>query len=217
LPNPPATVPVGLPSTLARRRPDIRQAEDTLHAATAQIGVAVASFYPDVSLSGSYGLRNTGTRYLTDWSSNFYTFGPKVSIPIFQGGSLVANVRLSRAQAAEAAFNYRKTVLTALQDIEDGLTSLQTDAARCASLRETIGADQRAVDIDTNAYSHGILTYINVLTAQVQVEQAREQLADALLTQSTDLVKLYKALGGGWENAPKVASDANDPRDTKGP
>jgi len=217
LPNPPATVPVGLPSTLARRRPDIRQAEDTLHAATAQIGVAVASFYPDVSLSGTYGLRNTGTRYLTDWSSNFYTFGPKVSIPIFQGGSLVANVRLSRAQAAEAAFNYRKTVLTALQDIEDGLTSLQTDAARCASLRETIGADQRAVDIDTNAYSHGILTYINVLTAQVQVEQAREQLAEALLTQSTDLVKLYKALGGGWENAPKVASDANDPRDTKGP
>jgi NodT family efflux transporter outer membrane factor (OMF) lipoprotein len=211
LPSPPASVPVGLPSTLVRRRPDIRQAEDTLHAATAQIGVAVAAFFPDVSLSGSYGLRNTGTRYLFDWSSNFYTYGPKISIPIFQGGSLVANVRLSRAQAAEAAFNYRKTVLSALQDVEDGLTGLQTDAARCASLRETVGADQRAVDIDLNAYNHGILSYLNVLTAQIQVQQAREQLAEALLTQSTDLVKLYKALGGGWENAPKIATDAESP------
>jgi NodT family efflux transporter outer membrane factor (OMF) lipoprotein len=211
LPNLPTTVPVGLPSTLARRRPDIRQAEDTLHAATAQIGVAVAAFFPDVSLSGTYGLRNTGTRYLFDWSSNFYTFGPKISIPIFQGGSLIANVRLSRAQAAEAAFNYRKVVLSALQDVEDGLTGLQTDAARCAALRDTVGADQRAVDIDLDAYRHGILSYINVLTAQIQVVQAREQLADALLTQSTDLVKLYKALGGGWENAPKIAADAQNP------
>jgi NodT family efflux transporter outer membrane factor (OMF) lipoprotein len=211
LPSLPATVPVGLPSTLARRRPDIRQAEDTLHAATAQIGVSVASFFPDVSLSGSYGLRNTGTRYLFDWSSNFYTYGPKISIPIFQGGSLVANVRLARAQAAEAAFNYRKTVLLALQDVEDGLTSLQTDAARCAALRETVSADQRAVDVDLNAYTHGILSYLNVLTAQIQAVQAREQLADALLTQSTDLVKLYKALGGGWENAPKIAADAPNP------
>jgi len=211
LPNLPATVPVGLPSTLARRRPDIRQAEDQLHAATAQIGVAVAAFFPDVSLSGSYGLRNTGTRYLTNWSSNFYTYGPKITIPIFQGGSLVANVRLSRAEAAAAAFNYRKTVLSALQDVEDGLTGLQTDAARCAALRETVGADQRAVDIDMNAYRHGILSYINVLTAEIQAVQARDQLAGALLAQSTDLVKLYKALGGGWENAPKIAADDKPP------
>jgi outer membrane protein TolC len=124
---------------------------------------------------------------------------------------LIANVRLSRAQAAEAAFNYRKVVLAALQDVEDGLSGLQTDAARCAALRDTVGADQRAVDIDLDAYRHGILSYINVLTAQIQVVQAREQLADALLTQSIDLVKLYKALGGGWENAPKIAADAQNP------
>jgi len=204
LPSLPARVPVGVPSTLARRRPDIRESEAALHAASAQIGVAVAAFFPDVSLSGTYGLRNTSTRYLFDWSSNFYTFGPKISVPIFQGGALVANVRLSRAQAAEAAFSYRKTVLSALQDVEDGLTALQGDALRVASLEDTVTADQRALDVDLNAYQHGIMTYISVLTIQIQVIQARQQLAQSLLTQSTDLIKLYKALGGGWEDAPEV-------------
>jgi outer membrane protein TolC len=89
-------------------------------------------------------------------------------------------------------------VLTALQEIEDNLTALTTDAARSASLREAIDADQRAVDVDLDGYRHGILSYINVLTVQIQVAQARQQLAEALLTQSSDLVKLYKALGGGW-------------------
>ncbi len=211
LPALPAVVPVGLPSTLARRRPDIRSAEDSLHQATAQIGVAVSAFFPDVTLSGTYGLRNTGTRYLFDSASNFYTFGPKISLPIFEGGSVVANVRLTRAEAEAAAINYRKTVLTALQDIEDNLTALNTDAARSASLRDAIVADQRALDVDLDAYRHGILSYINVLTVQIQVVQARQQLAEALLTQSTDLVKLYKSLGGGWENAPQVGDEAAPP------
>jgi len=206
LPTLPTIVPAGLPSTLARRRPDVRNSEDALHAATAQIGVAVASFYPDISLTGTYGLRNSGTRYLFDWSSNFYTFGPKISIPIFQGGTLVASVRLSRAQAAEATFNYRKTVLSALQDVEDGLSELQTDALRTAALKDTVTADQRALDVDLDAYRHGLITYITVLIVQIQVVQARQQLAQASLTQSTDLVKLYKALGGGWESEPPVTN-----------
>jgi NodT family efflux transporter outer membrane factor (OMF) lipoprotein len=198
LPRLPMRVPVGLPSTLARRRPDIRKAEDTLHQATAQIGVAVADFFPDVSLAGTFGLRNTASRNLFDWSSKFYTFGPKISIPIFQGGNLTASLQLSRAAAAAAALRYRKTVLTALQEVEDDLSALQTDAARSASLREAIDADQRALDVDLDGYRHGILSYIDVLTVQIQVTQARQQFAQALLAQSSDLVKLYKALGGGW-------------------
>jgi NodT family efflux transporter outer membrane factor (OMF) lipoprotein len=211
MPSLPAVVPVGLPSTLARRRPDIRSAEDSLHQATAQIGVAVAAFFPDITLSGTYGLRNTGTRYLFDSASNFYTFGPKISLPIFDGGSVVANVRLTRAEAEAAALNYRKTVLSALQDIEDDLTALTTDAARSASLRDAVLADQRALDVDLDAYRHGILSYINVLSVQIQVVQARQQLAESLLTQSTDLVKLYKALGGGWENAPRLDDEKAPP------
>lgn len=209
LPTLPAAVPVGLPSTLARRRPDIRNAEDALHAATAQIGVSVASLYPDVSLTGTFGQRNIGTRYLFDWSSNFYTIGPKISIPIFQGGALVANVRLSRAQAAEAALNYRKTVLSALQDVEDGLTDLQTAAQRSAALTDAVAADQRALDVNLDAYRHGIVTYINVLTVQIQLIQTRQQLAQALLTQSIGLIKLYKALGGGWEIEPEVTDTSS--------
>jgi NodT family efflux transporter outer membrane factor (OMF) lipoprotein len=201
LPAMPAMVPVGLPSTLARRRPDIRQSEAALHAATAQIGVSVASLFPDISLTGTLGLRNLSAGYLFDWDSKFYTFGPTISIPIFHGGALVSDVRLSRALAAEAALNYRKTVLNALQEVENGLTDLRQDAARTASLRETVTADQRALDVDLGAYRHGLVTYITVLTVQIQMVQARQQLAQALLTQNTDLVKLYKALGGGWEDA----------------
>jgi len=201
LPALPEKIPVGVPSTLARRRPDIRSSEAALHAATAEVGVAVASMFPDVSLAGTYGVRNTGTRYLLDWESRFYTFGPTVSVPIFHGGALVANVQLSRTQAAEAALAYRKTVLDALQEVEDGLTSLHQDALRTQSLKQTAGANQRALDVELDAYRHGVISYLSTLTVQLQLVQARQQLAQSVLTQSTDLVKLYKALGGGWEES----------------
>jgi multidrug efflux system outer membrane protein len=200
LPPIPAVMPVGLPSTLARRRPDIRESEATLHAATAQVGVSVASLFPDISLTGTLGLRNLSPGYLFDWDSKFYTVNPAVSVPIFQGGALVGNVRLSRAQAAEAELNYHKTVLNALQEVEDGLSTLRQDALRTAFLRQTLGADQRALEVDTNLYRNGLMTYINVLTVQIQTVQAEQQLANALLTQNTDVVKLYKALGGGWQD-----------------
>jgi NodT family efflux transporter outer membrane factor (OMF) lipoprotein len=200
LPALPHTVPTGLPATLARRRPDIRESEASLHAATAQVGVSVASLFPDVSLTGTFGLRNLSSGYLFDWDSHFYTMGSSVSVPIFQGGALVANVRLSRAKAAEAALEYRKTVLGALQEIEDGLVNLTQDAARTDALQDSVAADQRAVNVSVDAYQHGLATYISVLTVQIQAVQAQQQLAQAQLTQSTDMVKLFKALGGGWQN-----------------
>jgi outer membrane protein TolC len=129
-------------------------------------------------------------------------------VPIFHGGALVASVRLSRAQAAEAALGYRQTVLEALQEVEDGLSNLTQDGSRVASLEDTVGADQRAVDVQLNAYRHGVVSYITVLTVQLQAAQAREQLVQAQSTECTDLVKLYKALGGGWEAAPQVAASA---------
>jgi NodT family efflux transporter outer membrane factor (OMF) lipoprotein len=209
LPALPQMVPVGIPSTLARRRPDIRNSEAALHAATAQVGVSVASLFPQVSLTGSVGLRNTDTRYLFDWASKFYSAGPSVSVPIFNGGALLANVRLSRTEAAAAALSYRSTVLNALQEVEDGLSSLREDAGRSASLNTTVDADQRALDINFDAYHHGLVTYTAVLTLQLQTVQARQQLAQALLTQIIDLIKLYKALGGGWQTSPDVARASN--------
>ena len=199
LPELPQMVPVGIPSTLARRRPDIRAAEEALHAATAEVGVSVASLFPRLSLTGSLGLRNTDTRYLFDWASKFYSAGPSISVPIFKGGALIASVRLSRTEAAAAALSYRSTVLNALQEVEDGLSSLREDARRRASLDTTVAADQRALDINLDAYRHGLATYLTVLTLQLQAVQARQQLAQASLTQIIDLIKLYKALGGGWQ------------------
>ncbi len=202
LPAPPAEISVGVPSTLARRRPDIRNAEAALHLATAEVGVSIAALFPDISLTGNFGFRNTKPGYLFDWASHIYTVGPTVSLPIFQGGALIANVRLSKARAAEAALTYRQTVLSALQDVEDGLTGLQTDARRSAALAQAVRADRQSLDIDLNSYEHGLVSYVAVLTQQLQTVEAQQQLEQARLAQCIDLVKLYKALGGGWEDAP---------------
>lgn len=114
MPALPDIVQTGIPSTLARRRPDVREAEANLHAATAQIGVSVAELFPSFTMSGQFGLRNSESNWLTDWSSHFYSFGPQVSIPIFQGGRLVSSVKVARAQQGAAVLDYRQTVLTAL-------------------------------------------------------------------------------------------------------
>ncbi|WP_416412871.1 efflux transporter outer membrane subunit [Pantoea sp. App145] len=199
LPVLPKLVSVGIPSTLARRRPDIRQAEATLHAQTANIGVSVAELFPSLSLTGQLGVRNTDASYLDNWSSHFYSIGPSLSIPIFQGGQLVANVKLARAEQANAALAYRQTVLTALQDVENALVSYRADQQQVTALTETADALQHAFDLATDSYRQGISTFLDVLDAQRQLAQAQAQLTQARMQTALDLVALYKALGGGWE------------------
>ncbi|MGF6542364.1 multidrug efflux system outer membrane protein [Paraburkholderia youngii] len=208
VPPVPPVVPVGLPSTLARRRPDIRRAEANLHAATASVGVAVAQFYPDVSLTGKAGTRATNARDLARWSHLFYSFGPTVSLPIFEGGALVANLRMSEAQQAEAALNYRKTVLTALRDVDNALVVYRTDQARRDALADSVSAQQASFDLSRDSYRKGLTSFINVLDAQRQLAQAREQYAQGTTQVSTDLVALYKALGGGWQSDADAAGAA---------
>ena len=203
MPALPQIVPVGIPATLARRRPDIRQAEATLHAQTANIGVSVAQLFPSLSLTGQLGVRNTDVSYLDNWSSHFYSVGPSLSIPIFQGGRLVSSVKLARAQQASAALDYRQTVLTALQDVENALVSYRADQARVTALDETTGSLQRAFDLASDSYRQGISTFIDVLDAQRQLAQAQEQATQARMQSALDLVALYKALGGGWETYQK--------------
>lgn len=204
LPPLPQFVPVGIPSTLARRRPDIRQTEATLHAQTAEIGVSVAQLFPSLSLTGQLGVRNTDVSYLDNWSSHFYSYGPSLSIPIFQGGQLVSSVKLARAQQASAALDYRQTVLTALQDVENALVSYRADQQRVTALDETTGALQRAFDLASDSYRQGLSTFLEVLDAQRQLAQAEEQATQARMQSALDLVALYKALGGGWETYQNV-------------
>ncbi|MDJ0387586.1 efflux transporter outer membrane subunit [Roseomonas sp. E05] len=199
IPPTPPSVPVGLPSSLARRRPDIRQAEARLHAATAGIGVATAQFYPDISLTGSIGLRAVDSDYLTNWASHFYSFGPAISLPIFQGGRLTANLRLARVQQAEAALAYRSAVLNALREVEDSLVAYRTDKVQRDLLERTVKSAETALSLARSRYNNGLSSFIEVLDAQRSLVDARQQRVRATLALTTDLVSLYKALGGGWQ------------------
>ncbi|KAB1589310.1 efflux transporter outer membrane subunit [Burkholderia cepacia] len=198
LPGVPPTVPVGLPSTLARRRPDIRRAEADLHAATADVGVAVAQFYPDISLTGQVGLRASHVRELAHWSHLFYAFGPAVSLPVFSGGALVSNLRLSQARQAEAALAYRQAVLVALRDVDNALAVYRTDQARAAALDDAAKAEQGALELARDRYRKGLSPFLDVLDAERQWSEGRQQAEQGALQTTTDLVALYKALGGGW-------------------
>ncbi|WP_042272732.1 efflux transporter outer membrane subunit [Paraburkholderia heleia] len=209
LPGTPPAVPVGLPATLARRRPDIRRAEASLHAATANVGVAVAQFYPDISLTGQIGTRATSPHDLAHWASLFWSWGPSVSLPVFQGGALVSNLRLSKLQQVEAALDYRKTVLGALRDVNNALDVYRTDQARLVSLDESVAAQRRAFELARESYRKGIVSFIDVLDAQRQLSSAEQNAQQQDLQVCTDLVALYKALGGGWEDAGPMASSTS--------
>jgi outer membrane protein, multidrug efflux system len=195
----PKVLGVGVPSALARRRPDIRQAEATLHAATANVGVAVASFYPDISLTGNIGMRALDASYLTNWASHFYAAGPAVSLPIFSGGRLTAGLTLARAEQKEAALNYRATVLNALREVEDALVTYRVDRASRDLLQDTLDSAQMTWDLARNQYDHGLTSFINVLNAQTTVLTDRQALVQANVQLVNDIVSLYRALGGGWE------------------
>jgi outer membrane protein, multidrug efflux system len=201
LPALPLLIGIGVPSTLARRRPDIRQAEAQLHAATANVGVATASFYPDVSLTGDFGLRATDASFLTNWASAFYSFGPSVSVPVFQGGELTANLRLARAQTVDAALSYRGTVLNALREVEDALVGYRTDRAARDQLIDTVRSAETALGLARDRYLHGMANFIQVLNAEETLFSARQSLVQADMALRNDVVALYTALGGGWENS----------------
>ena len=202
MPRIPDVVGIGVPSTLARRRPDIRQAEAQLHAMTAGIGIAVASFYPDLSLTGNLGLRATDASYLTRWASHYYSAGPSLSLPIFQGGRLTAELRLSRAQAAEQALRYRSTVLGALQEVEDALVAYRTDRGTAERAVETVKSAELTLFLSRERYEAGLSDFIQVLDAQRTLINARQQVVQSDMTVTNDVVSLYENLGGGWEQSP---------------
>ncbi len=204
LPALPAQVAVGIPSAVVRRRPDIRVAEARLHAATANIGVAVAQLFPALTLNGTFGMRNTDISYLDEWSSHFYSTGPGLIIPIFQGGRLIASVRLARVEQVSTALGYRQAVLMAFQDVENALVSYQADKQRVGALAAQVTAQQHAFMLARDSYRQGISAFIEALDAERQLVQAQQQLATAQMDSSIDLVALYKALGGGWQPFQRV-------------
>ena len=201
VPPVPPRVPVGLPSELALRRPDIRQAEAQLHVATAQLGVAVADFYPRVTFSANLTFSALQFRDLGFWNDAGYTFGPNISIPIFQGGRLRGQLQLSQAQQRAAALTYQRTVLSAWHDVDNALVAYSAEQARRDALVQSVAQNQRALSLSRDRYTQGLSDFLNVLTAERSLLAAQQQLANSTVTVSQNLVQLYKALGGGWESA----------------
>jgi len=199
LPPVPPLIPVGLPSELARRRPDIRQAEAQLHAATATIGVADASFYPSFTLSGSVGIQALQPWNLFTLASRLYALGPSVNIPIFEGGRLKATLELRQDQQKEAAVVYQRTVLNAWHEVDNSLTAYAAEQRRRDQLAEAVTQNQRAVSLAQSRYEQGVADFLQVLDAQRSLFATQQALADSTTTIDTDLVAIYKALGGGWE------------------
>ena len=197
----PPRVPIGLPSELARRRPDIRRAEAQLHAATADIGAAQADFYPRITLSGSAALQALQFRKLGDFSSLTYGFGPSISIPIFEGGRLKSTLELRRLQQREAAVTYQRTVLQAWREVDDALSAYGFEQQRLGRLKAQAANARQALGYAQQRYTQGVSDYLEVLTAQRTLLSAESNLASSGATVNTDLVALYKALGGGWETA----------------
>jgi NodT family efflux transporter outer membrane factor (OMF) lipoprotein len=199
IPPVPPAVPVGLPSELARRRPDIRQAEDQLHAATADIGVAVADFYPKFTIDGSIGIQALKFKDLGNTAANQYGIGPSISIPIFQGGRLRATLELRKVQQQEAALNYQQTVLQAWHDVDNAFTGYAAEQRRRDALGVSVAQNRKALDIARQRYTQGVADFLNVLDAERGVLTAELQMSQSTTTVSQNLVQLYKALGGGWE------------------
>lgn len=187
----------GVPADLIRNRPDIRRAERELAAATASIGVAEAQLYPMISLNGSITASVSGSSLgnagVTSWS-----FGPTLSLPIFDGGTLKAGVTKAESQARQAYLAWRQTVLDAVREVESALAVATRDGRTVASLRATVASYRDALALSTSSYKDGAISLLDVLDAQRAVSDAEAKLADAIAQQAGDFVALNVAIGGGY-------------------
>jgi outer membrane protein, multidrug efflux system len=194
----PPQVPVGLPSELLRRRPDIRQCEKQLAAATARIGVATAQLFPSFSLTGNLGMASLDVTNVLSYGSRTYSIGPTITWPIFDAGKIRAGIKVQNARQEAALALYEKTVLTALSDVESSLIAYVKEQERNRSLVVAVNANQRAFDIGDELYSKGLVDFLNVLDSQRALYVSQDALAQSTATITTDLVALFKSLGGGW-------------------
>jgi NodT family efflux transporter outer membrane factor (OMF) lipoprotein len=197
-PSPPPAVPVGLPSELLRRRPDVRLAERNLAAATADVGVAVGDLYPQINLTGSGDLISASLKNLVSGNSIQTSLTAALVEHVFDGGRIRANISAKKEARIQAYLAYQKAVLTALKDVEDALARYGAEERRNAELRESAQAARVAFDMADDRYKSGLSDFINVLQTEAALYAAETQLAESDGLVDQDLVSLQKALGGGW-------------------
>ena len=196
----PEQVPIGVPSELVQRRPDIRKAEAQLHAATATIGMAKADFYPRISLNGSAGFQSLQLSNLANWASGQYVVGPSITLPIFEGGRLKGTLHLREAQQQEAAILYQRTVLDAWREVDDALVVYDAEQRRRDRLKKVVSLNQNALSIARQRYKEGAVDFLNVLNVQKQLLDSQSDLEQSQANAAANLITLCKVLGGGWES-----------------
>lgn len=201
IPNPAPDVPLGLPSELAQRRPDIQQSEAALHRATAAIGVAQADFYPRVSLGASFGFQAQQGSDLGAWNSRQWSYGPSLYLPIFQGGRLTGTLELRKQQEQEAALNYQRIVLGAWHEVDNALTDFAAEKQHHTALEEAVRQNNIALSTARDRYRQGAVDFINVLGVQRSLLATQSELVDSATAAAIDRVRLYRALGGSWPKA----------------
>ena len=204
IPATPKVTLTELPSELLLRRPDIRQAERQLEVANANVGVATAELYPRVNLSAFLGLQNTRITDFTPIGKSWST-ASSLTLPILNWGRINANIRSKEAKFNLAFLGYQSTVLTAFKEVEDALVAYTNEQQRFASLTQAVTASQLAVQMADERYIRGLTMFLDVLQTQQTLYQSQRNLVDSKAQLSTDLVALYKALGGGWQTEPIVS------------
>jgi outer membrane protein, multidrug efflux system len=212
LPTAAGLVPVGLPSELLLRRPDVRRAERQLAAATARVGVARADLYPRFNLTGNLGLQSQKLANLPEGRSGYWSIGPSVSWALLDFGRIRSNVDVQNARVDQALTTLEQAVLVSMEDVENALTNLEQERARRAKLAQSVDANRRAVELSRTLYDQGLADFINVLDAQRALFEAEDQLIQSEIAVSTNVVTLFKALGGGWAS---VEADASDTATTR--
>ena len=196
--SPPA-IPVGLPSQLLERRPDIAAAERTMAAANAEIGIAYAAFYPTLSLSAGGGFESSSFKHLVDWPSRFWSIGPTVSETVFDAGLRRATVHQYVALYNGDIASYRQTVLIAFQQVEDYLAAVRLISQQILRQQQAVQSAEEYVKLETARYETGVDPYVNVVTAQTTLLSDQESLANLHVQEMADSVSLIEALGGGWD------------------
>lgn len=198
---PPPEVPVGLPADVLRRRPDVREAERAVAAATARIGAATAELYPRLVLTGSLTGSSTDVEGITRGANRLWSFGPEIRWPVFDSGRIRANIRVQDARQERAIVVYESTVMTALGEVEDALVAYAKEQNRLIALNEGVEANRRAVAIAKQLYANGLVGFLNVIDAERSLFAGEDQRIQSEALVLTNLVALYKALGGGWEQS----------------
>jgi len=199
LPANPPIVPIGLPADLLTRRPDLRRARMDLVAAAARVGAAKADLFPKITLTGAVGRQSTDLSGFTLGAGNFFSVGPGITVPIFEAGRIRGNIAARKQQLQEAETQYQSTLLQALRETEDALSNYGREQERRQKLAAAVEASGQAERMAQELYTRGLADFLSVLDAQREELANEDALAQSQTAIRTDLVALYKSLGGGWE------------------